>query len=42
MQFYAMDVSAQDVTRVSGGTQDNGSLRSWGEDDWNEYRAATG
>ena len=42
MQFYAMDVSAQDVTRVSGGTQDNGSLRSWGEDDWNEYRGGDG
>jgi photosystem II stability/assembly factor-like uncharacterized protein len=42
MQFYAMDAAAQDVTRVSGGTQDNGSLRSWGELDWNEYRGGDG
>jgi photosystem II stability/assembly factor-like uncharacterized protein len=42
MQFYAMDVSAQDVTRVSGGTQDNGSLRSWGGTDWNLYRGGDG
>jgi photosystem II stability/assembly factor-like uncharacterized protein len=42
MQFYAMDVSAQDVTRVSGGTQDNGSLRSWGDVDWNQYRGGDG
>jgi photosystem II stability/assembly factor-like uncharacterized protein len=42
MQFYAMDASAQDVTRVSGGTQDNGSLRSWGDTDWNNYRGGDG
>jgi photosystem II stability/assembly factor-like uncharacterized protein len=42
LQFYAMDVSAQDVTRVSGGTQDNGSLRSWGGLDWNLYRGGDG
>ena len=42
MQFYAMDASAQDVTRVSGGTQDNGSLRSWGGTDWNNYRGGDG
>lgn len=42
LQFYAMDASVQDVTRVSGGTQDNGSLRSWGEDDWNNYRGGDG
>ena len=42
MQFYAMDVSAQDVTRVSGGTQDNNSLRSWGGADWNAYRGGDG
>ena len=28
-QFYAMDVSEQDGTRVNAGSQDNGSLRSW-------------
>jgi len=42
MQFYAMDVSAQDVTRVSGGTQDNGSLRAWGGSNWNLYRGGDG
>jgi photosystem II stability/assembly factor-like uncharacterized protein len=42
MQFYAMDVSAQELTRVSGGTQDNGSLRSWGGTDWNRYRGGDG
>jgi len=42
MQFYSMDVSAQDVTRVSGGTQDNGSLRSWGGTDWNSHRGGDG
>ena len=42
MQFYAMDASAQDVTRVSGGTQDNGSLRSWGGTNWNLYRGGDG
>jgi photosystem II stability/assembly factor-like uncharacterized protein len=42
LQFYAMDASAQDVTRVSGGTQDNGSLRSWGGEDWNNYRGGDG
>ena len=41
-QFYAMDASAQDVSRVSGGTQDNGSLRSWGGADWNRYRGGDG
>jgi photosystem II stability/assembly factor-like uncharacterized protein len=29
-QFYAMDVSLQDGARVSAGSQDNNSLRSWG------------
>ncbi|MGN9808180.1 WD40/YVTN/BNR-like repeat-containing protein [Micromonospora sp. BQ11] len=42
MQFYAMDVSTTDRSRVSGGTQDNGSLRSWGGSDWNLYRGGDG
>ena len=29
-QFYAMDVSVQDGARLNAGSQDNGSLRSWG------------
>jgi photosystem II stability/assembly factor-like uncharacterized protein len=28
-QFYTVDVSEQDGTRIVGGTQDNGCLRSW-------------
>lgn len=28
-QFYSVDVSEQDPTRVVGGAQDNGCLRSW-------------
>ena len=28
-QFYTVDVSEQDATRIVGGTQDNGCLRSW-------------
>lgn len=31
-QFYAMDVSVQDGTRVNAGAQDNGSLKSWATD----------
>ncbi|GGS30496.1 WD40/YVTN/BNR-like repeat-containing protein [Actinokineospora fastidiosa] len=31
-QFYAMDVSHQDGSRVNAGAQDNGSLKSWGSD----------
>jgi len=44
MQFYTIDVSSQDSSRVSGGTQDNGSLRTWGvgETDWNNYRGGDG
>ncbi len=29
-QFYSAAISPQDPSRYSGGTQDNGSLRSWG------------
>lgn len=42
LQFYAMDAAAQDLTRVSGGTQDNGSLRSWGGEFFNRYRGGDG
>ncbi len=30
IQFYGIDVSEQDPTRIAGGAQDNGSLRTWG------------
>lgn len=42
MQFYSAAISPQDVTRVSGGTQDNGSLRSWGGERFNEYVGGDG
>jgi photosystem II stability/assembly factor-like uncharacterized protein len=42
LQFYTMDAAAQDATRVNGGTQDNGSLRSWGDADWNNYLGGDG
>ncbi|MUK88950.1 glycosyl hydrolase [Ornithinibacillus sp. L9] len=43
-QFYTLAVSHQDPSRLSGGTQDNGSIRSWGEgeDDWNNYNGGDG
>lgn len=46
-QFYAMDVSEQDGARVNGGSQDNGSLKSWGSDntvtgDWFNFRGGDG
>ncbi|GAA1572861.1 exo-alpha-sialidase [Kribbella sancticallisti] len=31
-QFYAMDVSHQDGSRLNAGSQDNGSLKSWAAD----------
>lgn len=36
-QFYSVDVSEQDASRVVGGTQDNYVLRSYGGDGWNGY-----
>ena len=46
-QFYAMDVSVQDGSRVNGGTQDNGSLKSWDSDnqvtgEWFNFRGGDG
>jgi photosystem II stability/assembly factor-like uncharacterized protein len=46
-QFYAMDVSPQDTTRVDAGAQDNGSLRSWQNNntvngDWNGFVGGDG
>jgi photosystem II stability/assembly factor-like uncharacterized protein len=31
-QFYELDVSSQDGSRVNAGSQDNGSLKSWAND----------
>ena len=46
-QFYAMDVSVQDGSRVNAGSQDNGSLRSWNSanvvtGDWNGFVGGDG
>ena len=38
MQFYTVAVSRQDISRISGGLQDNGSLRTWCGTDWNSDR----
>jgi photosystem II stability/assembly factor-like uncharacterized protein len=46
-QFYAMDVSVQDGSRVNAGSQDNGSLKSWALDntvngDWFNFVGGDG
>jgi photosystem II stability/assembly factor-like uncharacterized protein len=42
MQFYSLAISPQDTSRLAGGTQDNGSLRSWGGARFNEYAGGDG
>src|SRR6266702_3750668 len=41
-QFYSVDVSEQDTTRVVGGAQDNGVNRSYGGANWNTYIGGDG
>ncbi|MGH2750154.1 MAG: WD40/YVTN/BNR-like repeat-containing protein [Actinomycetota bacterium] len=41
-QFYTIDVSEQDPTRIAGGTQDNGSLRTWNGERWNSHYGGDG
>jgi photosystem II stability/assembly factor-like uncharacterized protein len=41
-QFYTIDVSVQDPSRINGGLQDQGSVRSWGGSDWNQYYGGDG
>jgi len=41
-QFYTVAVSRQDITRVLGGAQDNGSLRSWSTPSWNSINGGDG
>ncbi len=44
-QFYTLDVSEQDPTRLVGGTQDNNCLRSYSAadpDDWNAWGCGDG
>lgn len=45
LQFYTIDVSEQDPSRINGGLQDQGSVRSWGgasEGQWNNYNGGDG
>lgn len=41
-QFYTAAVSRQDTSRVLGGAQDNGSLRSWSTPSWNSINGGDG
>jgi photosystem II stability/assembly factor-like uncharacterized protein len=41
-QFNSVDVSEQDPTRVVGGAQDNGGLRSYGGTGWNDITGGDG
>jgi hypothetical protein len=42
LQFYTVAVSKQDNSRISGGLQDNGSVRSWGGTGWNSISGGDG
>lgn len=45
VQFYQIDVSEQDPSRINGGLQDQGSVRSWGANskgDWDPYSGGDG
>ncbi len=41
-QLYSAALTPQDTGRISGGSQDNGSLRSWGGPRFNEYLGGDG
>jgi photosystem II stability/assembly factor-like uncharacterized protein len=41
-QFYSVDVSEQDDSRIVGGAQDNGVNRSWPGGGWNGYVGGDG
>ncbi|MBT2526014.1 glycosyl hydrolase [Streptomyces sp. ISL-99] len=41
-QLYSVATTPQDTGRISGGAQDNGSLRSWGGAAFNEYLGGDG
>ncbi len=42
LQFYTVAVSRQDLSRISGGLQDNGSVRSWASGGWAQYLGGDG
>ena len=41
-QHYQVEVAETDPTRLTGGTQDNGCIRSWGTPSWNGYGCGDG
>ncbi|GGU28083.1 WD40/YVTN/BNR-like repeat-containing protein [Streptomyces violascens] len=41
-QLYTVAATPQDTGRISGGAQDNGSIRSWGGPRFNEYLGGDG
>lgn len=41
-QFFTIDVSPQDPSRVNGGLQDQGSVRSWAPQGWQQYYGGDG
>jgi photosystem II stability/assembly factor-like uncharacterized protein len=41
-QHYQVEVAETDPSRLTGGTQDNGCIRSWGTPSWNGYGCGDG
>jgi len=41
-QHYQVEVAETDPSRITGGTQDNGCIRSWGDPSWNGYGCGDG
>ena len=41
-QLYSVAITSADTSRISGGAQDNGSVRSWGGDRFNDYYGGDG
>lgn len=41
-QFFRIDISPQDPSRINGGLQDQGSVRSWGPTGWDQYNGGDG
>jgi photosystem II stability/assembly factor-like uncharacterized protein len=41
-QHYQVEVAETDPTRLTGGTQDNGCIRTWGGTRWNGYGCGDG
>lgn len=41
-QFFRINISPQDPSRINGGLQDQGSIKSWGGNDWTSYYGGDG